>query len=164
MKKGDSDKIAGFIVKVGDSLFSKEMILYLIMGGLTTLVNWATHAILVGPISSQIENQDLALGVTTFIAVVVSVLFAFFTNKIFVFESKSWEAKVFWREFISFMLARAFTGVLEIVGVPLLVKLGLNQKIFGIEAMWAKIVIAIIVVITNYIFSKLIIFTKKETR
>ena len=143
-------------------IFNKEMILYLIMGVLTTLVNWLVHAILVGPISALIKNQDVALTVTTFIAVVASVLFAFFTNKIFVFESKSWEAKVFCREFISFILARALTGVLEIFGVPLLVRLGLDQEIFGIKAMVAKVAVSVIVIVANYIFSKLFIFKKKQ--
>ena len=138
------------------------MILYLLMGVLTTLVNWLVHAVLVGPMSALIKNQDVALTVTTFIAVVASVLFAFFTNKIFVFESKSWEAKVFWREFISFILARALTGILEIFGVPLLVRLGLDQEIFGIKAMVAKVAVSVIVIVANYIFSKLFIFKKKQ--
>ena len=145
-------------------IFNKEMILYLLMGVLTTLVNWLVHAVLVGPMSALIKNQDVALTVTTFIAVVASVLFAFFTNKIFVFESKSWEAKVFWREFISFILARALTGILEIFGVPLLVRLGLDQEIFGIKAMVAKVAVSVIVIVANYIFSKLFIFKKKETQ
>lgn len=143
-------------------IFNKEMILYLLMGVLTTLVNWLVHAVLVGPMSALIKNQDVALTVTTFIAVVASVLFAFFTNKIFVFESKSWEAKVFWREFISFILARALTGILEIFGVPLLVRLGLDQEIFGIKAMVAKVAVSVIVIVANYIFSKLFIFKKKQ--
>lgn len=140
------------------------MIMYIIMGVLATVVNWVTHAVLVGPMTSIIKNQDLALTVTTFIAVVVSVIFAFFTNKIFVFESKSWAAKVFWREFISFILARALTGILEIFGVPLLVKIGLDQTIFGIKAMVAKVSVSVIVIIANYIFSKLFIFKKKQEK
>lgn len=143
-------------------ILNKEMILYLIMGALTTVVNWVVHAILIKPLESLIGNQDLALTITTCIAVSVSVLFAFFTNKIFVFESKSWAPKVFWREFISFISARALTGLLEIFGVTFLVKIGLDQKIFGIEYMWAKVVIAIIVIVSNYIFSKLWIFKKRD--
>lgn len=145
-------------------IFNKEMIMYIIMGVLATVVNWITHAILVGPMTSLISNQDLALSVTTFIAVCVSVIFAFFTNKIFVFESKSWAAKVFWKEFISFIVARALTGVLEIFGVPLLVRLGLDQELFGVKAMVAKVSVSIIVIILNYVFSKLFIFKKKEAQ
>ena len=143
-------------------IFNKEMIMYIIMGVLATVVNWITHAVLVGPMTSLISNQDLALSITTLIAVCVSVIFAFFTNKIFVFESKSWAAKVFWKEFISFILARALTGVLEIFGVPLLVRLGLDQELFGVKAMVAKVSVSIIVIVLNYIFSKLFIFKKKE--
>lgn len=144
-------------------IFNKEMIMYIIMGVLATVVNWITHAVVVGPMTSLIANQDLALSITTFIAVTVSVIFAFFTNKIFVFESKSWAPKVFWREFISFILARALTGVLEIFGVPLLVRIGLNQEIFGVKAMVAKVSVSVIVIVLNYVFSKLFIFKKKES-
>ena len=140
----------------------KEPILYLIMGALTTAVNWVTHTVLITPMESLIGNKDVALTVTTSIAVVVSVLFAFFTNKLLVFESKSWAPKVFWREFISFIAARAATGLLEIFGVTFLVKIGLDQSIFGFKYMLAKVVIAIIVIVSNYIFSKLWIFKKKE--
>ncbi|MCR5430496.1 MAG: GtrA family protein [Eubacterium sp.] len=143
-------------------ILNKEMILYLIMGVLTTLVNWATHALCVNPISSIISNESVALTVTSFIAWTAGVLFAFFTNKIWVFESKSWAPRVFWKEFISFVLARAFTGLFEIFGVPFLVAIGLDQKIFGIKAMFAKVLVSVIVIVLNYVFSKLFIFKKKE--
>ena len=133
----------------------KEVILYLIFGGLTTAVNLVSYFILR-------EICSLGINTSTVIGWFLAVVFAFFTNKIFVFESKSWEAKVFWREFISFILARALTGILEIFGVPLLVRLGLDQEIFGIKAMVAKVAVSVIVIVANYIFSKLFIFKKKQ--
>lgn len=143
-------------------IFNKEMIMYIIMGVLATIVNWIAHAIFVNPISSIISDEKIALAVTTLIAWTIAVVFAFFTNKIWVFESKSWAAKVFWKEFIGFVLARALTGLLEIFGVPFLVSIGLDQKLFGIKAMVSKVVVSIIVIVLNYVFSKLFIFTKKQ--
>ena len=46
------------------------------------------------------------------------------------------------------------------IGVPLLVSFGLDQKIFGIDGMFAKVIISIVVVILNYIFSKFIAFKR----
>ena len=109
-----------------------------------------------------IGNEKLALTITTIIAVSASVIFAFFTNKIFVFESKSWEPKIFFKEFVSFITARALTGVLEVLGVPFLVSIGLNQSLFGVKAMVAKVAVSFIVIILNYVFSKLFIFTHKS--
>lgn len=152
----------GFLKKLIRLVFSKEFIMYGIMGVLATIVNWAVHALVVNHMIALVGNKSLGITITTIIAVIVSVIFAFFTNKIFVFESKSWEAKIFLKEFISFITARALTGVLEVLGVPFLVNIGLDQKLFGVEAMVAKVTVSFIVIILNYVFSKLFIFTHKS--
>lgn len=143
-------------------IFNKEMILYLIMGVLATLVNFVVYAIVVKPLALIISDASIRIGTAKLIAWVVAVIFAFFTNKVWVFESRSWAPKVFWREFISFIGARALTGLLEVFGTPFLVKIGLDQKLFGVEGMWAVIIVAILVIIFNYVFSKFLIFTSKE--
>ena len=146
-------------------IFNKEMILYLVMGVLSTLVNFVVYAIVVKPLALIISDASIRIGTAKLIAWVVAVIFAFFTNKVWVFESRSWAPKVFWREFISFIGARALTGLLEVFGTPFLVKIGLDQKLFGVEGMWAVIIVAILVIIFNYVFSKFFIFTsKKETK
>ena len=63
-----------------------------------------------------------------------------------------------WREAGLFLSARIVTGLFEIVLVPLLVVLGMDQKIGGIEGALSKVVVSIAVVILNYICSKLVIF------
>jgi putative flippase GtrA len=65
-------------------------------------------------------------------------------------------------EFLKFVTARLATGVMEIVGVPLLVYLGLDQKIAGIEGMAAKVLVSIVVIILNYVLSKLLVFRSKQ--
>ena len=158
----------------------KEIILYIIFGVLTTLVNWVTYAIVEPLISAGMHGDEtmftmfgmtityttFAIFIANFIAWVAGVAFAFVTNKIWVFESKSWKPSVALKELWLFVAARLITGALEWVGVPLLAALGLDQTIviFGkeIEGFIAKIIVSVIVIILNYVFSKLIIFKKKD--
>lgn len=151
-----------FIDLLKKNIFNKEVILYIIMGVLTTLVNLVVYAICVKPLAVFISDKTIYIGVAKLIAWVVAVLFAFFTNKVWVFESKSWAPKVFWRELISFVGARALTGLLEVFGTPFLVSIGLDQTLFGVEGMWAVIIVSVFVIIFNYVFSKLVIFKNKK--
>lgn len=134
----------------------KEIIMYIIFGGLTTLVNWVTYTLLV-------HYTNAGITISNAVAWIVSVIFAFITNKLWVFESKSTKPKMLIKEFISFIASRALTGVMEIICVPLLVKIGLDQTIFRIEGAWSKLIVSVAVVILNYVFSKLIVFKKKKT-
>lgn len=154
----------------------REIIMYLIFGVLTTLVNWVTYALVEPALSRAMHGDEviltmahfeltyttLAIFLANFIAWVAGVLFAFVTNKIWVFESKSWRPSVAFKEFWLFVLARLITGVLEWFGVPLLVALGMNRPLFGVDGFLAKILVSVIVVILNYVFSKLIIFRQKK--
>ena len=102
--------------------------------------------------------------IANFIAWVLSVIFAFVTNKLWVFDSKSWRFGLVMKELWLFVLARLITGVMEWFGVPLLWAVGLNQKLFGIDGFLAKIIVSVLVVILNYVFSKLIIFRNKDKK
>lgn len=134
----------------------KEAILYLFFGGCSTLVSWGSYALFVGL---------LGLGVNAGNALswVCAVCFAFVTNKLFVFESRAMDARTLLREAGSFVSARVFTGVLTVLGVPLLMKLGLDQSLLGVEGMLAKILMSVIEVLLNYVFSKLFIFKKSKS-
>lgn len=132
---------------------NKEIVLYIVFGGLTTVVNWVTYSFFVSFCSITVANV---------IAWVFAVVFAYLTNKIFVFEQKSWKPNIAFFEFSKFVSSRLLTGVVEIAGVDILVYVGLNQTIFGIEGMVAKVTVSIVVVILNYFFSKLIVFKEKK--
>ncbi len=134
----------------------KEIIMYLIFGVGTTAVNWVIYTVLVA--FGNVVNLTLA----NIIAWVGAVAFAYITNKLWVFESKSWSLKVVWKELGMFLGARIFSGIFEIGLFPVLVWLGMNQAIFGVEGMLAKVVISVWVIVLNYIFSKLLVFKKKE--
>lgn len=146
--------------KLIDKLVTKEIISYLFFGVMTTLVNFITYSLLVkfafgnNPDSSQVT---LSNG----IAWCAAVIFAFFTNKLFVFESKSFAPLTFMKEFFSFVGARIVTGLMETFIPTLLINAGLDGTLFGVKGLIAKLVVAIAVIILNYVFSKLISFRKK---
>lgn len=136
-------------------LFNKyqEPILYIFFGGITTLINWVAYVLLLNAFSYGVSNG---------IAWVIAVIFAFIVNKIFVFKSKDTGFLVVLKEALMFLAARAFSGIVDILGLPLLVSIGLDQEIFGIEGALAKLAITVVVLIINYVFSKFAIFRKKK--
>jgi len=169
------NKIKELIIKY------KEIISYLFFGGVTTLVNWAVYALMVKLLAVDLSGVDAAkdgiiksvfggtagrdirlLFLANLIAWLASVLVAFVTNKLWVFEAKSWRAGTVLRELWEFTAARIATGVLEWFGIPALVMLGMNGRFLGIEGFWAKALVSVAVVALNYVFSKFIIFKKKK--
>lgn len=130
----------------------KEIIMYFIVGVITTLFNWAVYAVFV-----RLMPMALANALSWF----VTVLFAYVTNKLFVFESRSWRPEVVAKESISFFGARAATGVFEVVAQPAFYYMGLRQSIMGVEGLASKVLTSAIVMVLNYICSKLIVFREK---
>jgi putative flippase GtrA len=143
----------------------KEIIVYLVFGVLTTVVNFLAFWIF-----SKLLGEELYL-LNNAIAWVVSVVFAFVTNKLFVFESKSWALKTAGKELVEFVGARLFSFGIEEGGMWLFIDLlNFGEKgitIFGISItgqMIVKLILAVIVVILNYFFSKFIIFKNKNKK
>lgn len=141
-----------------------EFIMYMVFGILTTVVSWVSYAIF-----TLVINDASFWGITISSSTIANVLswicavmFAFVTNKIWVFNSKSWKIGLVFGELFKFVSTRLLTGVIEWVGLPLLVSIGVNQTIFGIKDMVAKVLVSVIVVILNYAFSKLLIFRNKS--
>ncbi|MDY5497204.1 MAG: GtrA family protein, partial [Anaerobutyricum sp.] len=135
--------------KIFDKYF--EIISYLFWGVCTTIVNWGTYSVFVAGF-----HWGIFLGNACSWA--CATLFAYVTNKLWVFQSKSWKREVVFKEFGLFVSSRLLTGTLEIIGVPFLVKMGLNYSVMGIEGLFAKVLVSVLVVILNYILSKLVIF------
>lgn len=168
-------KKESFIGKLIDKLFTREIITYVVFGVLTTVVNlvvfYITKKIFISigwdgvfnAVFSSAESEKILalLGKgtdyldATVIAWVAAVVFAFITNKLVVFESKSWKPSVAGKEFVAFIGARVFSLLVELLFMFVTVTLlSFNEFI-------AKIFVQFIVVVLNYIFSKLIIFKKK---
>lgn len=135
----------------------QEAIDYLFWGGMTTAVSWGSYSLFV----LLLQGVDSVVFWANICSWVCAVLFAFITNKLWVFQSKSWAADILFPEVTKFLSSRIATGVFEMVAVPALVAVGLNQTIFGIDGMVSKILVSVIVVILNYILSKLFVFKNK---
>ena len=141
----------------------KELVTYIIFGILTTLVNFFAFWLF-----TKIFGEDLYL-LNNAIAWVAGVVFAYVTNKLFVFDSKSWNLKLIAKEITGFLGARIFSFLVEEGGMFLFITvLGLGEKsleLLGITITGqfiVKILLAVIVVVLNYIFSKFFIFKKQE--
>ena len=128
----------------------EEQWMYLLFGGLTTLVNWFVYVLLF--------KMNQSIEVANIIACVLAIIFAYITNRKFVFKSQVTDKKGVVKEVIRFVSCRGFVIIFEIAGVPIACKLGLNQVIWGVEGLFAKIVITILVVLMNYLFSKMFVF------
>jgi len=125
----------------------KEIILYLFFGVCTTLVNIISYFVLR-------NSTDAGITAATVISWIVSVLFAYITNKIYVFESKKTDIRELMTEFIAFVSGRLFTGLMDLVIMLIFVDvLKFNEPLM-------KIISNIAVVILNYILSKIWIFKK----
>ncbi|MBQ4337863.1 MAG: GtrA family protein [Clostridia bacterium] len=163
--------------RIADRFLTKEIINYMFFGIFTTVANLVAFLVSSyifeavgwqGVLSTLFENrgwQDAAQILSkrgseyldsTVIAWIAGVLFAFFTNKLFVFESKSWSPKVAVREFVEFVGARMFSLGVELAGMFVFV------SVFDFHEFFSKILISVAVVIINYAFSKLLIFKSKR--
>ncbi len=132
-----------------------EIVSYLFFGVATTLVNWVIYSVC-------IKLLGLDMTCSNAIAWGFSVIFAFVTNKLYVFKSKTAELFSVIKEFISFVIARMFSGVIEIFGPTLLYRAGLKASLFHVEGFASKIAVSVVVVVLNYVLSKALVFGKKK--
>lgn len=126
----------------------QSFIAYAVFGVLTTVVNIVTYSICYNHIG--ISNT-----LSNVIAWILAVAFAYVTNKLWVFDSKSWAWNVLKREVPTFVSCRLATGIMDIVIMYICV------DVMGWHAMLMKIISNVLVIVLNYVFSKLIIFKKK---
>ena len=152
------------IIKIKELILKyKELIIYVFFGVLTTVVNLGVFWLF-----SRLLGDDKYL-VTNVIAWLAAVSFSFLTSKIWVFKSRIWNFKVLFKEITSFFAARIFTLGIEELGLYFFVDIlsfsEISIKLLFLEIggeLIAKALIAGVVVVVNYIFSKLIIFRKKK--
>lgn len=126
-----------------------EPLTYLIFGGLTTLVNLVVYFLFR-------DIFDFHYMIANVISWAASVLFAFFTNKIWVFEAKSETKKESWLAFWKFLFFRVLSLGLDMACMYLLI------SVVGSGDFIAKLVTQIVVVLANYVFSKFLIFAPKK--
>jgi len=132
----------------------RSQIVYLIFGVLTTVVNYLVFF----PCSSYLEKTGFqyAVAVSNTIAWVFAVLFAYVTNKPFVFESHDWSWKVVAPEFAKFVSTRLASLLIETVIISVTVDMLHWNKL-----VW-KVLTSVLVVVLNYVGSKLLVFRRKN--
>lgn len=129
-----------------------EMITYIVCGVLTTILNYVVYFV-----TPRIGSERFGIAFANVTAWLVAVIFAYFVNKIFVFESMSWDRATLFREFLSFITARLLS--LGFDTLFLIVTVGYFK--WNEPAM--KILSNVFVLIMNYIASKFLIFKKADT-
>lgn len=131
-----------------NKLANREAILYIVFGVLTTLVDWVSYTVF--------WSMGMDYRVSTALSWAAAVLFAFVTNKLFVFRSFEMRLPYLWKEFTAFVACRLTTGVLTLVGMMIMVDwLHLNEFV-------GKFLVSVMSLILNYVFSKLFIFKKRS--
>ena len=139
--------------KLISDLFSVEMLLYMLFGAGTAAIDIFTAKILYDALSNaEVLKPSTNVIIANTVSFILSVTFAFFTNKFFVFKSKSENGRQMRKEAFKFFFARFFTFGLSLVGMVILV------DSFSIDHDISKIIVSVVVIILNYILSKLIIF------
>ena len=122
----------------------------MIFGGLTTAVDFGSYTVL----SKLFHINDSVSNVISWFA---AVIFAYITNKLFVFESKGKGVGKLLYEFGTFFAARAFTGIVYTGGFALM------TGVWGVNDYLSKALLSVFNIVVNYIFSKLVTFRKKST-
>lgn len=142
--------LKSFFKKVIDKFFTREIITYLIAGFLTTAVNWACAYL-----CNDIIGIKLSV-ITNSIAWVVAVAFAYVINNYWVFQAGNDGFRGELIKIIKFAASRGATGLIEIGGMFLL------DDCLELPFWPVKITVSIVVIVLNYVFSKLIVFVKKS--
>lgn len=147
-------------------LFNREVLSYLFFGAATTVVSLVSFYLAdkLFEITDWLgifhyisrSEKDFAYLDANVISFICAVAFAFVTNKLFVFESKSFDKKTLAKELISFVSARIATFFIDSALMFLLV------TVMSVNEMISKILVQIIVVILNYVFSKLFVFKNSK--
>ncbi len=127
----------------------RSVIIYLVFGVLTTLVNYFVYY----PLYNVVKFSAAA---SNGISWLVAVIFAFFTNKSYVFKSKSWDKNVVVPEFIKFVGCRTLSGVAETAILYVVV------DVLSGDGNLLKILTSILVIVFNYIAGKFLVFKNRK--
>lgn len=138
------------ILQVGKRCYENDVVRYVFFGGCTTLVNLVSFYLL--------RKAGIALNPANLLSILLAIVFAYVVNSHFVFQDHCENMMGHVVSLLKFFGARAFTMLLELGGVFLLVeKLGLWE-------MLGKTVIQVVVLILNYVFSKFFVFTHQKKK
>ena len=132
----------------------RTFIVYMVFGLMATLLEtflyWLFYEVI------GLRNM-----VSTVIAIIITITFAFFTNKLYVFQSKHLDMKTMTKEFSAFVGSRIFTGIIAWILFPILLYLGIDRFIIETPGMLAKIITSVVEIVLNWVLSKYFVFRKK---
>ena len=128
----------------------RELIAYGVVGVMTTLINMAVFWLFNTPLAVHYTVANI-------IAWVLAVVFAFFANKIFVFENHGWSSAVVLHEAAAFFLSRIASLLVDMAGMALMI------SVLRCDEMLSKFLVNILVILINYVLGKFWVFGKKET-
>ena len=143
------EKIKNLITTIVKKFMTKEVILYVVFGVLTTIVNIGVFDLLIKLLHFEENTANV-------IAIITAVIFAYVTNRKLVFNSTASNAKEIIAEMIKFFSARFVTMLVEFFGFMLLF------NVLHIPNLISKISITVLVVILNFFFSKFFAFKKSK--
>lgn len=169
LNKGITLKVFEFLENIGLWILEKihlkkladlyrdhlEGMRYLICGALSTVVNILAYVLGSYLIFSGITDEALRVNISEIFAFIVALIFAYWVNKTIVFDSKCENFKALFREIVSFTSCRIFTEIISISLMNLAVIINMNDVIM-------KVIANIVVIILNFVLSKLIIFKKNK--
>ena len=137
----------------------RELFVYCVAGVLTTAINYGAYAGITqgwAAITGGAADHPTLILIANILAWVLSVAFAFWANKKYVFRSPGWTRKILRREVPGFVAARLLSLGFDVVFVELAVLMGMDHRI-------AKLLSNVIVIILNYFASKFWIFRRKDS-
>jgi len=143
----------------------KTFMLYLVAGGLTTLVDFSVFAALILLLGDRADfiatltarGEGAALSnAANIAAVLTAVVFAYFINKLMVFGTKCGSLRALFREMTAFFASRGLTTLFAVTAYPFLVSL------LRFPALPSKLAVTAVVILLNYILSVTIVFRKKR--
>lgn len=137
------------IVEIVKKLYYNETMRYLFIGGCTTLVNLIAFAVF-----CDVLDMNVTLG--NVLSIILAILFAYVSNKIFVFSSKTEGLKEMFSELCRFVGGRLSTMAIEVGGVYLI------YNMMGYPKMAAKLITQVLVIIGNYFISKFFVFRNRD--
>lgn len=126
----------------------QSFIAYAVFGVFTTIVNIVTYNLCY-------YKAGMSNTLSNIFAWILAVTFAYLTNKVWVFGSNSWKWETLRKEIPAFVSCRLATGIMDLIIMYVCV------DVIGWHAMLMKIISNILVIVLNYVFSKLVIFKKK---
>ena len=159
------DKIENFILNLLEKIKLKKLadwyrkhqegMRYLTFGALSTIINILTYAIFASVILKNLPTDELRVNISEIIAFIAAIIFAYITNKMYVFKSKTQNIKQLVKEITSFTSCRIITEIISILMMNIAIWYSIND-------IFMKILANIVVIILNFVFSKIIIFKKGE--